>query len=531
MKSFYLIMALCATYFVITAQTITTINSGYAGATTNDENNLYKLNKSNGLVSVSKINPTTLASVILDTFRVSSAFNANNFAVKGDKFIYIAYSQLTTPNKYTIYAYDGTKLDTIAKDTLPQYQATVVNEKNIIFKGNTAYIATATNVYKTDFTAGGTQAIYNFPQQDISKPGVLQIRAAGNELYIHTAEKNNGYRSLYRYDGINTVFIDSGFSALSNIIDNVNGNFYATSLVGVTGGWRTKIIKCNGTGCNNVFDETVPVIATNFQDVPAELLGFAGGKLIAVNLAGGLFAMDLNTYTKSVIADSSGIGYPFNRYPSYTVLENSNVQGKNVVYLNTGGPSLKNIRVTNGTTSIPMNTAHRLGKSNISIGLSHTCDDDLFAIAIDNIYAINEVLKLTSTGAVVLFDSTTYASNLVSRIYKVANKTVWFDNHYVSPTNFRQNYNSITGCSGPTSISPEKNLNTSKLSLYPNPSVGLITIENTQIGSTLVIRNNLGEIVFTTKCTSNKIKCETYNWPAGVYSVINGSRYARLLVL
>ncbi|MEO6902312.1 MAG: T9SS type A sorting domain-containing protein [Bacteroidia bacterium] len=69
-----------------------------------------------------------------------------------------------------------------------------------------------------------------------------------------------------------------------------------------------------------------------------------------------------------------------------------------------------------------------------------------------------------------------------------------------------------------SNIAPPKELT---VFLYPNPASTNLTIDNLIIGSTLIIRNTLGNIVYSTIVIDQKIRLEVSSYSNGIYFVTN----------
>ena len=68
------------------------------------------------------------------------------------------------------------------------------------------------------------------------------------------------------------------------------------------------------------------------------------------------------------------------------------------------------------------------------------------------------------------------------------------------------------------------------ISIFPNPANSLLTISATNIITTVVISNVLGQVVYTDRCNANRVTANVSAMPAGTYFVrVNGSEVRRFV--
>jgi hypothetical protein len=63
------------------------------------------------------------------------------------------------------------------------------------------------------------------------------------------------------------------------------------------------------------------------------------------------------------------------------------------------------------------------------------------------------------------------------------------------------------------------NLSESAFTLYPNPTSGILNIQNQETDFSILIANNMGQQVYFGNCKANKSSIDVHHLPAGIYFV------------
>jgi hypothetical protein len=63
------------------------------------------------------------------------------------------------------------------------------------------------------------------------------------------------------------------------------------------------------------------------------------------------------------------------------------------------------------------------------------------------------------------------------------------------------------------------NLTESAFTIYPNPTSGILNIQNQETDFSIQITNNMGQQVYFENCKANKSSIDVHHLPTGIYTL------------
>jgi hypothetical protein len=423
-------------------------------------------------------------------------------AIKGSKAIISTPSLFGGPTK--VYLFNGAAKDSI---TMPTNTQSCFKNHPV----NTAfgYFNDSSRIYKTNYTAAGTNTIV--PQR--SNTIIYSIMEKNDKLLVYEAIKNTSgtnydRKYLYFYDGnsyskLDSVNSGSSIGAFFQIFKNpTNGDLYAIKQTG-NDTIQSKIWKFTGTGIPTVFNTSRKFVqvTTMLND---KIIGLVPNATYAR-----LVSVDVNTTALTYIVTGNFL----NTYQYYGYWFSNG----NVAYFLHNGPFNRVPCVTNGLTADTITTKTAVGSSTIWKG--DFCGDDFWTEdGVDRtvIFSPNKTYKYVSVN-----------NNPLNKIYK---DPIFADNHmYFKSENLTTSVYALykAACGGPVGIN-EFSTNQTQFSIYPNPANEILNVKLEMLNEStpLIITNILGEVVLTQVITSNNFSLTTNNLKSGIYFLQVGNSKA-----
>lgn len=260
-------------------------------------------------------------------------------------------------------------------------------------------------------------------------------------------------------------------------------------------------------------DDQDVITNLSFSQGALRQYGTINNKLIfAGRTTSGLYAMDL----ASKIIDSIGIT---TWIPSREVENNGtymyipDYDSTITITQGTAATSLKGKLPTGNTFSTVMN----------NYGL---CGNDYVTCAVSFNPAATKYAAIKSDGTGYVFDNIPSDGSNLSPVGMLSNAQGLYSIHKQSG-NFFSKLVQLNPCAGSTSITEIEN--STRFSIYPNPTDSKINFETKQTGSYIVITNPLSQIVLKQKIQNHLTTIETNSWTPGIYFATYGNSTQRIL--
>ena len=360
---------------------------------------------------------------------------------------------------------------------------------------------------------------------EFSNTGNSPIQVKGNFRYRHNSSDSD-LPIHSAGEGNNEQFSTDliSFSTLKTYYENMSSD-YATlpSTVDASSDFSGGVITLTGTGNiqNYVFTLNAtdnPVNGMNFVDIPV-------GSTITLNLTGGNYLF--NNFNPAIFSGDHVKGLLLN-FPEATQII--------VIGLDINGSILApyaNLQLLTGSTlNGRLILGGNLAQNDATVNFKHPCIlSDALPVTISSIgfskEAGEQTLQWTTThesgfdrfevlrstdGKEWTVDGVVsgYSSNASIKTYSFPVRDVLKGKY------FRLKMIDLDGSYGLSQV-VTASFYTTKSTIYPNPSEGLINIraENCRVS----ITNSLGQLMFTGTSTASFGKIDTKKWPAGVYFV------------